>query len=375
MLQQTLDKADAEYAVLEQRHPLPNCQIERLQLFPSACREYNTGKNRYSNVLPPEKTRVVLEGQEDYINANLLRYREAKFISCQAPVPSTFNDFWRMVWEKRAPLIVMLTNLIEKGVQKADSYWPVNEDDWFGDIHVKLLDTRDCEGTTIRTIRLSRGPHTRHIFQLHFTVWPDFGVPEMSSFLKLLSLTEDALSSAPKEVDGPPIVHCSAGVGRSGVFISSVIVINELKNHRTPSVFDIVQTLREQRHGMVQTKDQYLFVYLVLNHHHHHHLMINCKNKTADSFNSVNSKTNNNNNSLTTTTPTPTSSSSSPPATTTCRLSPMTVPRTKRKYSCRGEDSSPNKVITLSLSFSFPPENFGFASMKSPLTHSDGGVY
>jgi len=204
----------------------------RLLKYPSAMSFYTNKKNRYNNILPKEDTRVRLsplpgiEGS-DYINANRLTDGFTNYVSCQAPLSSTFGDFWRMVWEQDVSVIVMLTKIHENGQSKADKYWPteIGEVQTFPLVSVTLINVYQSDQSAhidIRVLSLKSSEKERIVVQLHFLGWPDFGVPEDSTGIRQLVNLTNFYRKYGKSLglDGPIIVHCSAGVGRSGAFIA-----------------------------------------------------------------------------------------------------------------------------------------------------------
>jgi len=251
----------------------------RLLKFPSAMSFYTNKKNRYNNILPKEETRVRLsnlpgvEGS-DYINANRLTDGFTDYISCQAPLSSTSGDFWRMVWEQEAAVIVMLTKTTENGQTKADKYWPaaIGETFTFPCITVTLVNVyrSNCSDIDIRVLSLKTADEKeRIVVQLHFLGWPDFGVPEDSKGIRQLINITNFYRNYGKSMglDGPIVVHCSAGVGRSGAFIAIHQLLeqfNEIGLLPQLAIYNAVNLMRTQRDGMVQTKEQYSFIYKVI---------------------------------------------------------------------------------------------------------------
>jgi protein tyrosine phosphatase len=242
-------------------------------LFFSATLPCNIGKNRYYDVLPLEHTRVKLSTANgaDYINANFIdgeipnssRY----YISCQAPLLSTRADFWRMIYEQKCTLIVMLTRLYEKNCEKANVYWPEGEGETvqYGGIAVNLKSISFMQDITIRTFRIHvdtpNGIVSRDVVHLHYTEWPDFGVPRSTKLLRQLIDLVDSYADRGK---GPIVAHCSAGIGRTGTFIGLAICLEKLKLGLPVNVMQTVRQMRKQRKGMVQTKEQYMFIYAAL---------------------------------------------------------------------------------------------------------------
>jgi len=194
------------------------------------------------------------------MNANYIF--DGLYISCQAPLFSTMNDFWRMIWEQNCPVIVMLTRLLESGKMKANIYWPLSSCSLrFGDIDVTILEEEEkFEHFTHRHFLLRRGQEVREVHHLHYTEWPDFGTPTSTEGIRdLITASNDYRDSSNSQ--GPMVVHCSAGVGRSGTFIAIHHALERLEQGLDYDVKDIVTNMRQQRWGMVQTEKQYSFIY------------------------------------------------------------------------------------------------------------------
>jgi len=261
------DNINQEYVQLEIMAPKSRNfnEEERQYYFRSAISPFSQMKNRYPDILPLENTRVRLrkltdqEGS-DYINANHIL--DKKYISCQAPVFSTFADFWRMIWEHSCPIVLMLTKLFENGRTKAHIYWPVyhNATLQFGDISVTKIEEEDYGTLVIRTFFLKRGNESRTIYHLHHTAWPDFGVPPTTEgvreLVNFVNIYREAAS-----IKGPIVVHCSAGVGRSGTFIAIHWACSLLDVDIPFSLLNIVAQMRSERIGMVQNEKQYEFIH------------------------------------------------------------------------------------------------------------------
>ncbi|XP_060027040.1 receptor-type tyrosine-protein phosphatase epsilon isoform X3 [Erinaceus europaeus] len=249
--------------------------------FEQANKEENREKNRYPNILPNDHSRVILSPVDgvpcsDYINASYIDgYKEKnKFIAAQGPKQETVNDFWRMVWEQKAATIVMLTNLKERKEEKCFQYWP-DQGCWtYGGLRVCVEDCVTLVDYTIRKFCIQAQPPDgckapRLVCHLHFTSWPDFGVPftpiGMLKFLKKVK-TLNPLHA------GPTVVHCSAGVGRTGTFIVIDAMMDMMHAEQKVDVFDFVSRIRHQRPQMVQTDGlrprppqmQYTFIYQAL---------------------------------------------------------------------------------------------------------------
>ncbi|KFQ32742.1 Receptor-type tyrosine-protein phosphatase eta, partial [Merops nubicus] len=227
----------------------------------------NRGKNRYNNVLPYDISRVKLSSQssvtDDYINANYMPGYNSKkaFIAAQGPLPNTIDDFWRMIWEKNIYSIVMLTKCVEQARTKCEQYWPDKQSKSYGDIIVTMVSEVVLPEWTIRdfTVEKSNTPESHTVRQFHFTSWPDHGVPETTDLLiNFRHLVHEYSSQNP--IDSPTLVHCSAGVGRTGTFIAIDRLIQQMEMESAVDVYGVVYDLRMHRPLMVQTEDQYVFL-------------------------------------------------------------------------------------------------------------------
>uniref|UniRef100_A0A672PXA3 protein-tyrosine-phosphatase n=1 Tax=Sinocyclocheilus grahami TaxID=75366 RepID=A0A672PXA3_SINGR len=229
--------------------------------------EVNKPKNRYANVIAYDHSRIILAPIEgitgsDYINANYIDgYRKQNaYIATQGPLPETFGDFWRMVWEQRAATVVMMTRLEEKSRIKCDQYWPCRGTETYGMIQVTLLDTIELATFCVRTFSLHKNGSSekREVRQFQFTAWPDHGVPEYPT--PFLAFLRRVKTCNPPDA-GPIITHCSAGVGRTGCFIVIDAMLERIKHEKTVDIYGHVTLMRSQRNYMVQTEDQYSFIH------------------------------------------------------------------------------------------------------------------
>ncbi|XP_041435755.1 receptor-type tyrosine-protein phosphatase S isoform X8 [Xenopus laevis] len=198
----------------------------------------------------------------DYINANYIDgYRKQNaYIATQGALPETFGDFWRMVWEQRSATVVMMTKLEEKSRVKCDQYWPSRGTETYGMIQVTLLDTIELATFCVRTFSLhkSGSSEKREVRQFQFTAWPDHGVPEYPT--PFLAFLRRVKTCNPPDA-GPIVVHCSAGVGRTGCFIVIDAMLERIKHEKTVDIYGHVTLMRSQRNYMVQTEDQYSFIH------------------------------------------------------------------------------------------------------------------
>uniref|UniRef100_A0A3F2YVZ2 Tyrosine-protein phosphatase non-receptor type 9 n=2 Tax=Anopheles dirus TaxID=7168 RepID=A0A3F2YVZ2_9DIPT len=245
----------------------------------------NLAKNRYTDVLCYDHSRVVLSQEDDdpatdYINANFVDGYKQKnaYISTQGPLPKTSYDFWRMVWEQHCLLIVMTTRVMERGRAKCGQYWEPTEGGVaeYGPFRLRTMSIETNEDYTVveLEIRNTKTDEVRCVSHWQFTSWPDYGVPSsakaMLNFLQrarekqaeMVRSLGDLWAGHPR---GPPIVvHCSAGIGRTGTFITLDICISRLEDVGTADIKGTVEKIRSQRAYSIQMPDQYVFCHLAL---------------------------------------------------------------------------------------------------------------
>ncbi|MED6289533.1 hypothetical protein CHARACLAT_003797, partial [Characodon lateralis] len=261
--------ADSSYLLSEEYEDLKD--VGRNQPLDSALLPENRGKNRYNNILPYDSTRVKLSYVDDdpcsdYINASYIpgnNFRR-EYIATQGPLPGTKDDFWKMVWEQNVHNVVMVTQCVEKGRVKCDHYWPFDQDPlYYGDLIVQMLSESVLPEWTIREFRIcceQQLSFIRLVRQFHYTVWPDHGVPESTqSLIQFVRTVRDYVNRTPGS--GPTVVHCSAGVGRTGTFIVLDRVLQQLDTRDTADIYGVVFDLRLHRSHMVQTEGQYLYLH------------------------------------------------------------------------------------------------------------------
>uniref|UniRef100_A0A3P9JM89 protein-tyrosine-phosphatase n=1 Tax=Oryzias latipes TaxID=8090 RepID=A0A3P9JM89_ORYLA len=229
----------------------------------------NKFKNRLVNIMPYETTRVCLQpirGLEgsDYINASYIDgYRQQRgYIATQGPLAETTEDFWRMLWEHNSTIVVMLTKLREMGREKCHQYWPAERSARYQYFVVDPMAEYNMPQYILREFKVTdaRDGQSRTVRQFQFTDWPEQGVPKSGEgfidFIGQVHKTKEQFGQ-----DGPITVHCSAGVGRTGVFITLSIVLERMRYEGAVDIFQTVKMLRTQRPAMVQTEDEYQFCY------------------------------------------------------------------------------------------------------------------
>ncbi|KAJ2723981.1 hypothetical protein GGI07_002268 [Coemansia sp. Benny D115] len=235
----------------------------------------NYDLNRYSNVVPFNANRVHLSGKSDYINASrisLPKITANQYIATQGPLNHSIGDFWRMVWEQGAKAVVMLANPKESLRTKCAVYWPEKTASSMrlGDVTVTLIDERpmqDCLSVIVRKLELMHSAHPgelRVVTQMHYTEWPDHGVPQ--SPLPILRIAHELRSTVSPTPEAPVVVHCSAGVGRTGTFIvidAARSYFGQNDDYPGDLVLDAFTALRAQRTLMVQTFAQFMMCYQV----------------------------------------------------------------------------------------------------------------
>ncbi|KAL3274548.1 hypothetical protein HHI36_015929 [Cryptolaemus montrouzieri] len=251
----------ARYETLYRKHPDMTCD--------ESLKPKNVNKNRYRDISPYDSTRVVLKNgtNGDYINANYVNMKingtemVNKYIATQGPLQSTTEDFWQMILEEKCTLIVMLTTLVERGRAKCHKYWPsVGECLTMQNVTVKCIkEETDLTGSFVYrdfVVTDTAIKEDREIKHIQYMVWPDHGVP--SSPAQFLQFTEKVRDA--RRDDAPVVVHCSAGIGRTGVLVLMETAMCLIENGEPVYPLEIVKTMREQRAMMIQNASQYRFV-------------------------------------------------------------------------------------------------------------------
>uniref|UniRef100_A0A8C6LBK9 Tyrosine-protein phosphatase non-receptor type 9 n=1 Tax=Nothobranchius furzeri TaxID=105023 RepID=A0A8C6LBK9_NOTFU len=244
----------------------------------------NQVKNRYSDVLCLDQSRVRLcqlsdeeDETSDYINASFMDgyKRSNTYIATQGPLPKTFADFWRMVWEQMVLIVVMTTRVVERGRVKCGQYWPLEEGrtEQHGYFRVKNTQIQVFQDFKLSHLELynTQSGEKREVYHYLYVSWPDFGVPKSASAMldfreHVLQTRKVAVQNLGSSLRGPPggppvVVHCSAGIGRTGTFCTLDICLSQLEDVGTVDIRQTVRRMRTQRAFSIQTWDQYYFCY------------------------------------------------------------------------------------------------------------------
>jgi len=295
-------------------HKLVQAELERISHYNESSSPFSTKTaiskismkfNRYSDIIPYDRNRIKLHSKRsgnntDYINASYIEapQKVRKYIATQGPLENTTEDFWCMVWEQHSHVIVMLTKEHEKGRTKCSKYWPdlngnpLNFQELGLKVEMESEELEPSSSSLIRTFRLEKvnsqgsvisssqggvsqlgdNVEIRKVTQLHFVGWPDHGVPDSPEIiLNLIKKTNEFQQHYQSEFlngeIGPPIIHCSAGCGRTGTFCtidSCMSMLPTPNDDGTDLIEYIVNYFREQRRTMVQTLGQFQYCYLAV---------------------------------------------------------------------------------------------------------------
>lgn len=228
----------------------------------------NEIKDRYGDIKSYNHNLITINGGRGYINASPINIINNKyFITTQGPKEETIDDFWTMIWENNCRAIVMLCNQMEGGRPKCERYW---DPKLCKQAKIERLKNDDRKYYVIRKIKLYNNNQERVVYQIHYTAWPDHGVPDIRD-KKVFDVFDEIIELIDRpavKLNGPIVVHCSAGVGRTGTFISMYFlkkeIIKQIENKVSEikfSVFNLVRKLKEMRLYLVQTESQYRFIY------------------------------------------------------------------------------------------------------------------
>ncbi|XP_072172513.1 uncharacterized protein [Diadema setosum] len=244
-------------------------QLDQTYLSDEAKKKEHQKKNRFLNILPYDHSRVKLnlrgrDPYSDYINASFINGYDApsKYIAAQGPTTSSINDFWRMIWQYECKKVIMLTNIVEGKKKKCEQYWPGMTPCSFGEFRIVLQENQVTENYTIRRFNVEMAGVHRGVVQYHYTTWPDMGVPEQpSQLMNFIEVTREMEEGASKS---PIVVHCSAGVGRTGTFITLDAMLDQMNAEGAVGIFNFIASMRRHRAKMVQVVEQYQFIYATL---------------------------------------------------------------------------------------------------------------
>lgn len=264
LLQESLDSgaALAQFEQLYRKKPGMTMNAARL--------DDNIAKNRYRDISPYDQTRVILKEQNtsggDYINANYVNMEIPgsgivnRYIAAQGPLPKTCTDFWQMVWEQHSSLVVMLTTKVEKGRVKCHQYWPeMYETMDYGLLQITCVKEEETPSFAFREFNLTHveTSEERHISHMQYIAWPDHNVPDdPADFLEFVLKVRQRRMGMVE----PTIVHCSAGIGRTGVLITMETAMCLIEANQPVYPLSIVRQMRDQRAMLIQTATQYKFV-------------------------------------------------------------------------------------------------------------------
>nr|XP_022311497.1 uncharacterized protein LOC111116787 isoform X2 [Crassostrea virginica] len=229
----------------------------------------NVPKNRFKTTFPYDHSRVVILGskQGDYINANYIKNADSEviYIAAQGPKPNTIVDFWKMVWQENVYVIAMVTNLTEGRKLKCEKYWPHSSTSHMTKEHfiLRLTSQKTYANFVVHNLEIlnRENNETRHVTHLQYTAWPDHGTPTPLELLVFYHYVSRAKDIHP---ENKLLVHCSAGIGRTGTFIALDALHRQGQTTGRINIVEYVHTMREDRMNMIQNANQYGFLYEVL---------------------------------------------------------------------------------------------------------------
>ncbi|KAL4234107.1 Tyrosine-protein phosphatase non-receptor type 2 [Mactra antiquata] len=255
--------------------------IQENHTFGEARKPENRVKNRYRDVSPYDHSRVVLQkvqdGDSDYINASIIEVPESnrRYILSQGPLEHTTAQFWQMIWEQQCKAIIMLNKVVENRTLKCHQYWPLGEEDdddemtfEESNLKVTLQEEQEYQHYVIRTFDLEdlETNEVREVYHFHYTTWPDFGVPSSPvSFLLFLDAVRE--KGVLERNVGPAVIHCSAGIGRSGTFClvdSALVLVEKNGTLEDIDIQSLLISMRSYRMGLIQTSEQLKFSYMAI---------------------------------------------------------------------------------------------------------------
>jgi len=252
-----------------------NNAIKETEVQPTraAARKGNIEKNQNPRIVPYDHNRVILEPEDgvpdsDYINASYVDslVQPKAYIVTQGPTENTIGDFWRMVWQERASCIVMVTRTFDFIRVMCVQYWPAgkNKEEVYSGVGVTVENEEQLANFMIRTIRLRKNGEERKVILFHYTEWPCHSNPFSNALLEFRRRVRNVMNHHPDSQDGPVIVHCNDGAGRSGVYVAIDANIELSEEDGVMDVFGYVKKMRTQRRGLVESLDQYKFIYETL---------------------------------------------------------------------------------------------------------------
>ncbi|CAG2218792.1 Tyrosine-protein phosphatase 1,Tyrosine-protein phosphatase non-receptor type 13,Tyrosine-protein phosphatase non-receptor type 7 [Mytilus edulis] len=264
-LKQYIEKKQRQEALKNEYKSIPNVAVHPTT---HAQTKENMPKNRFKTTFPYDHTRVILEsnGGSDYINANYVDgfEKEKCYIACQGPIKPTVADHWKMIWQENVYQIVMLTNLVEGIKIKCEQYWPSGGKQMvLGNLIIRLNVEKERTAYVTReiTIEDKKTSKKRKVTQYHFTAWPDHGTPDP---LYLVLFHRHVMSDTKAGHSGPLLVHCSAGIGRTGTYIALDALLEEGRTTGFLDIFKYLKKMRYSRMNMIQTANQYVCLHYTL---------------------------------------------------------------------------------------------------------------